>query len=140
MKVYKKKTKIILIAVSFILFSSVTCYGAVQRVNADTNIDADGEADGIEFRADAVLTVTDGATVNADDHASGVTTKTDGTGTITFLGASVTKGDFGGAKAIKEMNLNGDGKTVSTNGDLTINTINFGADSIIRSTILFITL
>ena len=124
------------------------CYAAVlpQDVNANTNIDANGEAAGCRFIAPAgaatTLTVTDGASVNS--KATNIDAITNGTannnrGTVTFDGNSTVWGDIGNDVAnrkVSQINANGAaGKTVSfekatgSTGNINANNnLSFGGD------------
>ena len=108
-----------LIVIIYIFSFTSHGFAAVQDVGANADINGDGTADGISFSADATLTVTpDGTAVNTNDNAAGVATAAgNNTGTITFVGASATKGTIGAAGAamtyISEMHK-GSATTISS--------------------------
>lgn len=91
---------------------------AFQDVPADTNIDATGISEGVQFSADATLTVTpDGTNLGAyTDFGLNISTYSSvaNTGTLTFVGASSVPGAIHqAATRLKVLNAGATGKTVT---------------------------
>lgn len=80
-------------------------------------------ATNMNFGNDGTATLADTKNLNAV-----TTTSANNTGNLTFLGTSAVNGDIGtAASALKKVNVDGAGKTVTFNDDVFATTLNFGA-------------
>ena len=109
-----------IVAILSLVFSPVTpAVAAVQDIGAGTTEVAPGtgQVDGVNFTANGIGTLIDGQPLNSNGtNKDAATTATDGTGTLTFFGSSVVKGDVGvnSSKRLNALNIDGGvGKTVS---------------------------